>query len=212
MSFVGLALVPPLVLQSNLVDYEVSFRHGLVGALYGAVCILGILAAFFPAKCKGVFQKTQNPLHLASGGSLRMTGHHPDCTSFAGNRIRLWGREFCAACSGLLVGAGIALVGCVSQFFVGLNLVGGSVWMLLLGEFGLFLGLVQIKLAGYSKVSANGVFVLGSFITLAEADVLAGSTLVDLFVLGLIVFLLWLRILLSERNNRRICQMCGSCL
>jgi hypothetical protein len=73
------------------------------------------------------------------------------------------------------------------------------------------LGLAQIKLAGYAKVISNMVFVVGSFVILAEADLLGGSLLVDFYVLGLIVFLLWLRILFSERNNRRICQTCQSC-
>ena len=73
------------------------------------------------------------------------------------------------------------------------------------------LGLTQIKFAGFAKVAVNVVFVVGSFVTLAEADVLGGSVLVDAYVLGLILFLLWLRILLSERNNRRTCQMCHWC-
>jgi hypothetical protein len=105
----------------------------------------------------------------------------------------------------------IALIGAALQFFVGLSVVWGSVWLLALGEIGLVLGLAQIKFAGYAKVIVNVVFVVGSFVTLAEADVLGESVLVDLYVLGLIGFLLWLRILLSERNNRRICQTCQSC-
>ena len=64
---------------------------------------------------------------------------------------------------------------------------------------------------GYAKVILNVVFVVGSFVTLAGADVLGESLLIDVYVLGLIGFLLWLRILLSERNNRRICQACKLC-
>ena len=68
------------------------------------------------------------------------------------------------------------------------------------------LGLVQIKFAGYAKVIANLVFVVGSFVALAVADVLAESLLLDIYVLGLIGFLLWLRILLSteQQTNLRI--------
>jgi hypothetical protein len=111
----------------------------------------------------------------------------------------------------LLIGAIIALVGVFLQFFVGLSLVWGSGWLLIAGEIGMGLGLAQIKLAGHAKVISNMVFVVGSFVILAEADLLGGSLLVDFYVLGLIVFLLWLRILFSERNNRRICQTCQSC-
>jgi len=142
---------------------------------------------------------------------MRISGHHPNCQNFAGNRIRLGELELCAACSGLLIGVVIALIGAALQFFVGLSILYGSVWLLLLGEVGMVSGLAQLKFAGFAKVFVNVFFVVGSFVTLVEADVLGGSLLVDAYVLGLIVFLLWLRILLSERNNRRTCQTCLSC-
>jgi uncharacterized membrane protein len=212
LSIVGLALIPVLVLQPNLEYFQPSVRHSLVGSLYSVICILGITAVFYPAKCKGLFQK-QNPLSQASGpsDSVRISGHHPDCQSFSGNRIRINKREVCAACRGLLVGAMVGLVGSALQFFIGLNIVSASVWLLALGEICMVLGLAQIKFASFAKVIVNVIFVVGSFVTLAGADVLGESLLVDIFVLGLIGFLLWLRILLSERNNRRICQTCRLC-
>jgi hypothetical protein len=212
-SIVGLALVIVLVQQPYTEHFQSSIRRSLAGSLYSVICLLGITAVFYPAKCKGLFQK-QNPLSQTNGlsGSVRISGHHPDCDNFAGNRIRINGREVCAACIGLLVGAIIALFGASSQFFIGLNIVSPSVWLLVLGEIGMLLGLAQIKFSGYAKVIGNGVFVVGSFVTLAGADALGGSLLVDIYVLGLIGFLLWLRILLSERNNRRKCQKCQSCL
>ena len=211
-SIVGLALIVVLVLQPNLADFQPSVRHNLVGILYCIICVLGLAAVFYPTKCTSLFQK-QNPLSQASGRSVsvRVSGHHPDCQNFSGNRIRLIGREHCAACSGLLVGAIIALVGSALQFFIGLNIVSASVWLLALGEICMVLGLAQIKFAGYAKVILNVVFVVGSFVILAGADVLGESLLVDMYVLGTIGFLLWLRILLSEWNNRRICQTCRLC-
>jgi hypothetical protein len=174
---------------------------------------LGVAAVVYPRKCMGIFQRTQNPLSQVGKPSspIRIRGHHPDCQNFAGNRIRLGKRDLCAACFGLLIGAIIAWVGTVLQFFVGLRVFWASVWLLMLGEVGMVLGLTQIKFAGFAKVAVNVVFVVGSFVTLAEADVLGGSVLVDAYVLGLILFLLWLRILLSERNNRRTCQTCQWC-
>ena len=211
-SIVGLALVNVLVLQPKLELSSPSFRHGLVGSLYSVICLLGIAAVFYPAKCMGLFQK-QNPLVQTSGasGSVRISGHHPDCQNFSGNRIRISGREVCAACGGLLIGAIFALLGSALQFFIGLTIVSPNAWLLTLGEFCMVLGLVQIKFAGYAKVIANLVFVVGSFVALAVADVLAESLLLDIYVLGLIGFLLWLRILLSEQNNRRICVSCQAC-
>ncbi len=212
-SIVGLAVIPILVLQPNLGDFPVSARHSLVGALYIAICALGISAVFYPTKCKSMFRKSQNPLSQANKPSIpiQIRGHHPDCQNYSANRIMVGRRAICAACSGLLIGAVIALIGVAAHFFVGLNIAWGSVWLLALGEIWMLLGLAQIKFAGYAKVIVNVFFVVGSFVTLVETDGLGESVLVDLYALGLIAFMLWLRILLSEWNNRRICQTCRSC-
>ena len=111
----------------------------------------------------------------------------------------------------MLIGAVTVFIGAILHFFVGLELVWSSIWLLLLGEILMLLGLAQIKFAGYVKVFINVIFVVGSFVTLVETDLLGGSILVDLYALGLIVFMLWFRILLSEWNNRRICHTCQSC-
>jgi hypothetical protein len=212
-SIVGLVLIPVLVMLPNLGPSQVSFRRSLIGILYSVICLLGIVAVFYPTKCKGVLQKTQNPLPQANkpSSSLQTKGHHPDCQNYSGNRIKIGERAFCAACSGLLIGAIIALIGTIFYFFVGLNVTRGSVWLVALGEVGMLFGLAQIKFARYAKVIVNVVFVVSSFVTLIEVDVLGKSVLVDLYVIGLIGFMLWFRILLSERNNERICQKCQSC-
>ncbi len=212
-SIVGLALIPILVLQPNLGHFQVSLGHSLVGALYIAICAFGISAVFYPTKCRSMFRKSQNPLSQANKPSIpiQIRGHHPDCQNYSASRIMVRGRAICAACSGLLIGAVISLIGAVSHFFVGLNVARGSVWLLALGEIFMLLGLAQIKFAGYAKVIVNLVFVVGSLVTLVETDVVGESILIDLYALGLIAFMLWLRILLSEWNNRRICQTCRSC-
>ncbi len=211
-AIVGLALIFILILHPSPKDFQPSVRHSLVGVLYCAICVFGIVAVFYPAKCTGIFQK-QNPLLQTNDppGSVRVTGHHPDCQNFSGNRIMIIGREVCAACSGLLIGAIIALVGSALQFFIGLNIILASIWLLALGEICVVLGLVQFKFSGYAKVILNLFFVIGSFVTLAVTDFLSESLLVDIYVIGLIGFSLWLRILLSEWNNRRICQTCRLC-
>jgi hypothetical protein len=211
-AIVGLAIIFVLVLHPSLKDFQPSIRHSLVGISYCTICVLGIVAVFYPAKCTSIFQK-QNPLLQTNGspGSVHVSGHHPDCQNFSGNRIMIIGRELCAACSGLLVGAIVALVGSAIQFFIGLNIISANIWLLALGEICVVLGLVQFKFSGYAKVILNLFFVVGSFVTLAVADVLSESLLVDIYVIGLIGFLLWLRILLSEWNNRQICQTCRLC-
>jgi hypothetical protein len=212
-SIVGFALIPVLVLQPNLDYFQVSMRHSLVGALYTAICLLGISAVIYPAKCKSMFRKSQNPLGQTKNYCVPtgIRGHHPDCKNYSANRIEVGGRAICAACSGLLIGAITALIGTSLHFFAGLNVVWSSIWLLVLGEILMLLGLAQIKFAGYGKALINVIFVIGSFVTLVEIDSLGGSILVDLYMLGLIVFMLWFRIMLSEWNNDRICQTCQLC-
>jgi hypothetical protein len=210
-SAVGLVLIPVLVLQPNLIHVQVSIRHGLVGTLYLVICVSGVSAVFYPAKCKNLFGKSQNPLTQSSKPSVQIRGHHPDCQNYSANRIKVVGQVICAACSGLLIGAVAVFIGTILHFFVGLEIVWSSIWLLVLGETSVLLGLAQIRFAGYVKMLINLIFVVGSFVTLVETDLLGGSILVDLYVLGLIVFMLWFRILLSDWNNRRICQACQLC-
>jgi len=210
-SVVGLVLIPVLVLQPNLIHVQVSIRHGLAGALYIIICVLGVSAVFYPAKCKSSLGKSQNPLTQASKSSVQIRGHHPDCHNYSANRIKVGGQVVCAACSGLFIGAVVVFIGTVLHFFVGLEIVWSNIWLLVLGEICILLGLAQIKFVGYVKMFINVIFVVGSFVTLVETDSLGGSILIDLYVLGLIVFMLWFRILLSEWNNERICQTCQLC-
>ncbi|HLN89532.1 MAG TPA: hypothetical protein VK253_05655, partial [Candidatus Binatia bacterium] len=139
-------------------------------------------------------------------------GHHPDCEEFSANRLIIRDSVFCAACSGLLVGA-VASMTWVVLFSLGfLNLGTGSFWVLSAGEVLMVAGLAQIKMKGYVKMAMNALFVVGSCISLVEVDLVGQSLLVDAYILGLIVFVLWFRILLSEWNNKRICVACGRCV
>jgi len=212
-SIFGLTLIPVMVFLPNLNNFQVYFHEQIVGSLYVAVCFLGLAAAFYPIKCKRMFEKTQNLLSQANKAhkSVQIKGHHPDCQNYSKNKIKIGERVFCAACSGLVVGAIIALVGTTFYFFVGVNSVLDSIWLLVLGEIGMSLGLAQIWAAGFDKVILNVVFVVSSFITLAAVDAIGKSFFVDLYALALILFLLWFRISLSEWNNRQTCSKCQLC-
>jgi hypothetical protein len=210
----GLALIPLLLLQPNLQGDQLPFRRPLVGAIYSVVCIGGIVAVFYPGKCRLMFQK-QNispDSKKPSASKIQFKGHHPGCQKFSANRITIGGSVFCAACSGLLMGAIVAMVGGV-LFSLGFFALGtGSLWVLATGEIMMLIGLAQTKIRGYVKMAVNALFVVGSLITLVTADLAEQSLLVDAYVLGLIVFMLWVRILLSELNNTRTCVACGHCI
>ena len=213
-SIFGLALVPLLLLQPSLQAYLSPLRRPLVGAIYSVVCIGGVVAVFYPGKCRMMFQKPNvfTDSGKTSASVVQIKGHHPDCEKFSANRITIGGSVFCAACSGLLIGAIAAIVGIILfslDFFV---LGTGSLWVLVAGEVMMLVGLAQIKMRGYVKMGVNALFVVGSCISLVVSDLAAQSLLVDAYVLGLVVFTLWLRILLSEWNNRKMCLGCGRCV
>jgi hypothetical protein len=212
-SVFGLALVPLLLLQPNLQTDQSPMRRPLVGAIYSVVCVFGIVAVFYPGKCRMMFKKPNDSIDNKnpSASAVQFKGHHPDCEEFSGNRITIRGSVFCAACSGLLVGAIVSIVGVVLFSLGFIDFGTGSLWVLAAGGVLMLVGLAQIKMRGYVKMVVNALFVVGSWISLVGADLVGQNLLIDAYVLGLIVFMLWFRILLSEWNNKRICLACGRC-
>ncbi len=210
----GLALVPLLLLQPNLQGDQSSLRRPLISVVYSVICIGGVVAVFYPGKCRLMFQKptvSYNP-NEKSASPIQIKGHHPECENFSANRFTIRGSVFCAACSGLLIGAIAAIAG-IAMFSLGsFDLGNGSLWFLVAGEVLMIIGLAQIKISGLFKLAVNALFVIGSFLTLVEADLVGQSFLVDSYVLGLIVFMLWFRILLSEWNNKQTCEACERCV
>jgi hypothetical protein len=212
-SVFGLTLVPLLLLQPNLQADQSTFRRPLVGAIYCLVCIVGVVAVFYPGKCRIMFKKpnvsidNKNP----SASAVLFRGHHPGCEEFSGNRITIKGSVFCAACSGLLVGAIVSIVAAVLFSLGFIDFRTGSLWVLVAGEVLMLLGLAQIKMRSYVKMAVNATFVVGSCLSLIGVDLAGQNLLIDAYVLGLIVFMLWFRILLSEWNNKRICLACERC-
>ncbi len=212
-SVFGLAVIPLFLLQSNLQIDSSPFRRPLVSAFYALVCVLGVVAVFYPGKCRLMFQKPKGPPYSknSSASEVQFRGHHPDCEKFASNRITIGSSVFCAACSGLLIGAVVAILGIVLFSLDFFYLETGGLWVLVAGEVLMVVGLVQIKLRGYVKMVANALFVVGSCISLIVADLVGQNLLIDSYVLGLIIFMLWVRILISESNNKKTCLACGKC-
>jgi hypothetical protein len=226
-AFSGLSLVWLLLLQRTIGADQFAFGTPIIIALYNTVCILGVVAVFYPAKCRLMFQKpnvsnrqsSNSPLNRGRGVSaeqqtakVAIRGHHPDCEGFIVNRVKIRGRVFCASCSGLLIGAIVALAMAV-LFSLGVFSLGhDSLLIFPVGAALMLLGLAQIWLKGYVKLAVNALFVVGSSIMIIIIDSVAKNLLLDAYVLGLIVFLLWLRILFSEWHNKKTCLDCGRCL
>jgi hypothetical protein len=190
-----------------------SWRKPLVGSAFAFVCVFGIILALSPMKCSETLghrrrmETTVSSLQASTfPGTTR--GHHYDCGRFSAHVIRIKGHVFCAACTGLFLGAVGALFGTALYFFTGWESPQIGPLAVLIGVATMALGFLQLKLAGLARSMLNSAFVLGAFLILFGIDESAASLLVDLFSLILISFWLFTRILLSQWDHWRICRAC----
>jgi hypothetical protein len=198
---------------------NISWRKPLVGSVFSLICITGITATFFPDKCTRTFHSQARKRQSINGSrdfafnepSIAVKGHHPDCGKFSAHTILVDGHVFCAACTGLLFGGTAALIGTGLYFFAGWGIGQLDFWCVLAGQTAVFLGFIQLKFRGYARLFVNTLFVFGAFLTLAGTDNLVANLLVDLYSIGLVLFWLWTRIIISQWDHRRICSRCQVC-
>jgi len=204
------AFYPPVVGESFLL------RKPIVGSIFGSICILGILAAFFPKHCSGVFDFRKDEKGSRSylnqfashGTSITVKGHHPGCESFSTHVFRMGNRTFCTACTGLLLGGLSALAGTILYFFGNWRVEQGSFLLVWVGILGVGFGLFQFKFRGIVRLFLNAFFAFGAFLILIGVDELVRSVTVDLFLVALTFFWLFTRISLSQWDHRKICYAC----
>jgi hypothetical protein len=205
-----LTLYPPTI-QQNLLC-----RKPLIGSIFTLICTFGIVAVLFPTKCsqtfdlskseKPAFSNIENPdFHKIS---VALKGHHPDCGKYSAHVIHMNTHIFCAACTGLLLGALVSIAGTTLYFFGGWHIGQTGFPAVLFGQVGIVLGFIQFKFKGYTRLVLNCLFVFAAFLTLVGIDKIAENTFIDLYLVFLIVFWLWTRILISQWNNWRICHTC----
>jgi len=193
------------------------WRKPLIGSIFTLICIFGVLAVFFSEKCSKFFymHKTEKPMKLKAknldshGFSFKFKGHHIDCGRFSTHVICINNHIICAACAGLLLGALITLVGNFFYFFVGFDIGQLGLPIILVGQIGILLGMIQFKFKGYLRLIVNTFFVISSFLVLVGMDTLSKSAFIDLYTLLLIIFWLLTRILISQWDHWRICYTCN---
>jgi hypothetical protein len=130
--------------------------------------------------------------------------------------VHIGGAVYCAGCTGLVLGAAIALVGSTLHFFLGVPLTYALV-VFWLGFAGVALGLLQHPLYAVSKprhgvvrVFVNIGFVVGAFLLLASLAGLTNNLLLEVYLLLAIVYWIFTRIAMSRRAHSRICTLCGN--
>ena len=217
LSFFGLFIAGMLSIYPPIRHESFVWRKPLIGSVFSLICILGILAVFFPKQCSGMSDAVARGKRERStldkfpshGTSPTMKGHHPDCEGFFAHVFHIRNRTFCTACTGLLLGGLAALAGTALYFFGEWHIISNSSLLVWIGVTGVGLGLFQFKVKTTAiRLLLNTFFVLGTFLILVGADELAQNAFADMFLVLLAVFWLFTRIMLSQWDHRRICYTC----
>ena len=206
-SFFGVLLSMLFAFFPPSLHGDFVLRKPVVGFVFGLICVSGVLAAFFPKQCTDVLDFGKGRGRVLHGDS-EMGGHHPSCENFSPHVFQIGDRRVCVACTGLTIGGVLALVGTFLYFFANWR-VGQSNVVVLFGLLGVILGLFQFRAKQHLvRFSLNVFFVLGSFLVLIGVDGLTQSVFVDFFLVALIVFWLFTRVLISQWDHERICVAC----
>ena len=208
-SIFSLVILLVLGLNPVVVQDEQSFRRLILGSSYGFICILGIFATIYPKSCAGVlhFSKKREK-HASTTVSSLLVGHHINCGEFSSHVFQIGSHNLCAACSGLFMGAVIAILGTILYIFDGIHITGLSIPILTVGSICVILGFLQLGFSGLVRLFLNTFFVLGTFLILISMDELLQSLYVGIFLIFTIIFWLFTRITLSKWDHMRICRNC----
>jgi hypothetical protein len=225
-SFFTLFLIGFLAFFPSQTQSDFRWRKPLTGSVFALVCILGIIAVFFPSECSKIFHKNENK--KSSDASIPMSdkfqksskifglvlthGHHPECECFLHHEFKVGKKTFCVACMGLFFGALASFLGTATHFFFGWTVGENCLLWIAFGILGVALGLLQYICFDVRwrlvRFCTNAFFVFGMFLLLTGTDEIAQSLLLNLLLIVLCVFWLSTRILLSKRIHRRIYQTC----
>lgn len=208
-SVFGILIVLLLALNPPITYEDFFWRKPLVGSMFSLICILGSFAALFPKQCSQVFHFRRGKMYFPSHRT-NATSHHPNCKRFSTHVIQINTRTLCAACTGLLTGAFVALIGIVFYFFGEWHIDEVSFPIVLTGLVWVALGFLQFKFRGFVRSILNALFVLGAFLILVGIDELTENLIIDLFLVALIVFWILTRIRISKWDHWRICGSCES--
>lgn len=177
----------------------------LIGAAFLAICALGATAAARPSLFLSLFGRQRSSGTGAAEG-LSGAGHHPPTPEFASHVFRLWGRVFCAGCSGLFAGAVVSAIGSFPIFFGGYWSSAGGVSYLWLGFAGMALPILRYPLFSPGRAALRillGIsFAVGGLLLLVGVCSISGSLHLSLFALVVILYTIYSRVMLSQAEHK----------
>ncbi|WP_455391461.1 hypothetical protein [[Eubacterium] cellulosolvens] len=222
LSFIAAVLVLLVVWSFTINPIKVNpIEKFEVGLLFIFCCIIGISLVMKPNWIhicpEQQAQRNYNRNVKTNSPALarmkkRRIGHHPDCDRFRRHTIKINDKIYCAGCTGLAIGAVLAIFLMVLVIILPFNPSKTILFALLI----LGLILIAFNLAstmngqkyGREKSLLNVFLVLGFFMVITGVFMLTGALIFG--ILGVLVCVLWLdtRILLSKHNHHIICTNC----
>ncbi len=217
-SITGLIFLTALAFNNPGSFVELTFRKQLTFSILTIICIVGAVAGTRPLK---FFQmRPFNTLKRFSEVNSRkpqepaktFLGHHPVCGQFYSHTLQFRGKTYCAACTGLVTGAVIVILGILLYLLTGLP-TENTIWLIFwLGFLGVTCGLLQFHLhmnRGVHHFLLNLIFVLGVFLLFIGISEANSSLFMDFYLLALTIYWINTLINLSELEHKKTCSACG---
>jgi len=218
-SLLGLCLLALLTFNIPVPAENTAWQRQAIGSIFALICILGAVAGISPSRCSWMTHSRTaggRPYRKNAGDSeettIALRGHHPTCGTFSSHVLQFRGGTYCAGCTGLVIGAAIALPGSLLYSFSGLRAAEAGTLIFWMGFLGVACGLLQYNLSmNRSIVHAfhNVVFVVGAFLLLVGVNEINGNVVLNYYLLILIIYWIVARIMLSQLEHKRICSTCG---
>jgi hypothetical protein len=221
-SLLGLILIPLIIINPSLIVITIPWQRQIIWGIFILICILGTLAGISPASCSLRFhsklRQEQQPTQTQqppSQSTITKRGHHPTCEHYTGHILKIHTKILCAGCTGLVLGALIAILG-ATLFWFGVFPVCNPTLLFWLGFVGVLVGLLQHPFYaslrrkwGVVRMAINVIFVTGAFLLLAGVTELTQNLILQAFLLILILYWIYTRIAMSKRSHNTICRICG---
>ena len=224
-SFFGLFIISVLSFSPPALQENFVWRKPLIGSMFASICVLGILAVFFPNNCSRIldlrkkekrwnrFYGFKRGIAVSKSKLSVLRGHHPMCGHFSSHVFHVGSKVFCATCSGLFLGALIVLGGVALYFLGNLQTEQNAFSLVWVGIIGVIFGLLQSPLLdfyrSYVRVFSSSFFAIGSFLILVGIDELARNVALNVFLIFMTVLWLMTRISLSQLEHEKICSTCS---
>jgi hypothetical protein len=226
-SFSTLCLLVAITTLAPRVADGFAWRRQLTGSMFSLLCILGMIAVFFPQHCaprrqeESLFSEgTRLSLHRGPSlqkssvvGGLTVThGHHPSCDRYRQHELVFGNKTLCSACLGLFCGALIALAGAWYVFLLQDPYGLPDTIVFALGIVGIAFGLASYVitdvLGPLRRFLFNALMIIGMFLALVAVDSRVQSIALNALFIGFFILVLFTRISLSQDNHDRICAAC----